>query len=168
MHETSLFLSSTVPLHPATIRIDSHRSTHPVEQLRQYPIAEKEWTGTHFWDKSSGGLTVCANVNCTLSPISTAPHDPADGTHKSLDTLNVLPRRLIIQDVRDIVTEDLLASTTLVDTDHRDTDRPRCVPDRQAEVRVVCAQVLSHLHVVRDFRDCLQDVRREVLRVTGE
>lgn len=97
-----------------------------------------------------------------------SPQPPHESTYQPLQALNILATRLVVEDVRDVVAEDLLASRPLVNSDHRDSDRPGRVADREAEVGVVRAEVFAHLHIVRDLGDRLEDVGCEILWRRGE
>lgn len=88
-------------------------------------------------------------------------------TDQSLEALDVLARRLVVKNVSDVVAENLFSSRTLVDTNHGDSDRPRCISDRQSQVGVVCLEILANLEVVRDFCDREKDVWCEFLRRTS-
>jgi hypothetical protein len=62
--------------------------------------------------------------------------------------LDVLSTDFIVQDVRDVVTEDFLSPTTFVDTHHGHTDGPGGIANREPEIRIVCSNVFSRLHVM--------------------
>lgn len=47
----------------------------------------------------------------------------------------------------------LLPRTSLVDTHHGDTNRPRCLADTETEVAVVCVNVSSLLQGLHDLDD---------------
>lgn len=64
--------------------------------------------------------------------------------------------------MRDLVAVDSRAALALVDAHHRHAHRPRGVADRQRQVLVVRAQVLSRAHKLHDARDRLQHVGRAV------
>ena len=93
-------------------------------------------------------------ISQLLETKSVTIHRPSSqSTDQSLETLNVFPARLVVENMSDITSKDFLPSRTLVNTDHGDSDWPRRVSNRQSEVGVVGAEVFSNLHVVRDFGD---------------
>lgn len=49
-----------------------------------------------------------------------------------------------------------------MDANHGDSDGPGCVPDAEAEVRVVGLEVLALLHVVDNLCQALEDVWLEL------
>jgi hypothetical protein len=64
--------------------------------------------------------------------------------------------------VRNVVAKDLFSSAPLVNADHRNSDRPGSVSDRETEVGIVRLEILAYLHVVDDLGYRTQDVWSEV------
>ena len=83
-----------------------------------------------------------------------------------LDGLDPLARHLVIQDMRDNVGRYPLARAALMHAHARDSDRPRGVADRQAQVRVVGLLVLAVLRLERNLAELGEDVERYCLRVS--
>lgn len=92
--------------------------------------------------------------------------------HEPLDGLQVLASGLVVHDVGDTVGVDLLASGTLVDADHSDSDGPRGVSDRHFDVLVHRGKVVSlhaalHHHHQRSsdvvWKDLYVDEKRDQL-----
>ena len=54
--------------------------------------------------------------------------------HKAFDRCNVLAHHLVVHDVGDLVRHNSIAPTTLVDTNHRNTDGPRRIAHRHLDV----------------------------------
>eukprot|EP00982_Pelagococcus_subviridis_P005891 29888-Pelagococcus_subviridis.AAC.5 len=80
---------------------------------------------------------------------------------QTLHRLQVLSRLLVVHGVRLRLRADLLARGALVDADGRDTDRPRRVADRDADVHVRSLAVVPRLHR-------LDHEKKRALDVAGE
>ena len=156
-------------------------SAHQLRHVRRRVLRLRECQ-LQTIDNQSCQLVLCCCYCCTA-------WTSGGETYQPLQALDVFPTGLVVQDMRHVVTENLFASRTLVDTnlqakvchwsvrsrreatarpdheaqtDHGNSNRPRRVPNRQAEVRVVGFEVLADLHVVSDLGDREEDVGREL------
>ena len=77
----------------------------------------------------------------------------------------VLPRRLIVHHVGDLVRVDLLSPRSSVDPDHRDPDGPRSVSDGELDVSVNALPVVSLLREENDPPNAVQNVEVESPRL---
>lgn len=76
--------------------------------------------------------------------------EPLTLGHQTFQSLNVLSLGLVVEHVGDILSEDLLATCTGVDTDHGDADGPRRVPDGHLQVGVTRLWIQTR-PIIREF-----------------
>lgn len=65
--------------------------------------------------------------------------------HTIISDLNVFPLGLVVEHMGDVFGEDLLTSSTSVDTHHGHTDGPRSVSYSHLQISIVCLYVHSML-----------------------
>ena len=79
--------------------------------------------------------------------------------HESFVCLQVLPLRLVVENVRHLTSVDSGTARTLVNADHGHTHRPGAVSDAERQVLVICFHILLHHAVLHDYVEGVEDLR---------
>ena len=71
--------------------------------------------------------------------------------------LDVLALDLVVENMGNVLVGNLLSSSSSVNSDHGDSDRPGSVANRHLQVRVVCAQVVAVEQVLYHYHQTVQN-----------
>jgi hypothetical protein len=75
----------------------------------------------------------------------------------SLDALQELPRDLVSHDMTLVTLMQFLSSTTLVDTNHGNSNWPRCLSNTQTQISIVGVDISPLLSCFDDLDNRFQD-----------